>query len=175
MLDKLLKIKAEYEDVQNQLSQPDVASDPEKLKKLSIKLKELENAKDLAINYEKALNQIKDAEEMLKTEKDEEMVEMAKEQLDEGKKARDELEEQVKIELLPKDPNDGKNCIIEVRAGAGGEESSLFGAELSRMYFRYAERVGFKTELISKSENPNGGVKEMIFRMIGEGAYGRMK
>jgi len=175
MLDKLKKIKEEYEELQNKASQPDVASNQVEYTKIMKQLKLLENAYNLYNEYSVVLKDLDDSEEILKTEKDEEMIEMAKEQLDSARKAKVELEERIKVELLPKDPNDIKDCIIEIRAGAGGDEASLFAAELSRMYLRYAENTGFKTELISKNETPDGGMKEIIFRVIGDGAYGKMK
>lgn len=175
MLDKLQKIKAEYEELQNQASQPEVASDQTKYTKLMKNLKALENAYKLAVKYENVTRDINDSEEILETEKDEEMIEMAKDQLEKAKKDKKALEEQIKIELLPKDPNDIKDCIVEIRAGTGGDEASLFAAELSRMYMRWADNVGFKTELISKSETTDGGMKEIIFKIIGHGAYGKMK
>jgi peptide chain release factor 1 len=175
MQDKLQKIKEEYEMLQNQASQPEVASDQVKYTKLMKNLKALENAYKLAVKYEKALRDISDSEEILETEKDEEMIEMAKDQLDNAKKEKKALEEAIKIELLPKDPNDVKDCIVEIRAGTGGDEASLFAAELARMYMRWADNVGFKTELISKSETTDGGMKEIIFKIMGHGAYGKMK
>ncbi|MFC1811012.1 peptide chain release factor 1 [Patescibacteria group bacterium] len=175
MLEKLQKIKEEYEELQNTASQPEVASNQVEYTKIMKRLKVLENAYNLYNEYSAVLRDLKDSEEILKTEKDEEMIEMAKEQLDSAKKAKQELEERIKIELLPKDPNDIKDCIIEIRAGAGGDEASLFAAELSRMYMRYADNAGFKTELISKNETPDGGMKEIIFRFMGDGAYGKMK
>lgn len=175
MLDKLKKIKEEYEELQNKAATPEIASNQLEYTKIMKKLKALENAYNLYNQYATVLRDIDDAEEILKTEKDEEMIEMAKEQLESAKKSREDLEEQIKVELLPKDPNDMKDCIFEIRAGAGGDEASLFAAELSRMYMRFADNVGFKTELISKSETPDGGMKEIIFRVMGDGAYGKMK
>ncbi len=175
MLDKLQKIKAEYEELQKQASQPEVASDQVKYTKLMKNLKALENAYKLAVKYENVMKEISDSEEILETEKDEEMIEMAKDQLEKAKKDKKTLEEQIKIELLPKDPNDIKDCIVEIRAGTGGDEASLFAAELARMYMRWADNIGFKTELISKSETTDGGMKEIIFKIMGHGAYGKMK
>ncbi|MFC1599737.1 peptide chain release factor 1 [Patescibacteria group bacterium] len=175
MIEKLQKIKEEYEELQKKASTPEVASDQIAYTKIMKKLKTLENAYNLYNEFVIILRDIDEAEEMLKTEKDDEMIEMAKEQLDTAKKAREEMEEKVKVELIPKDPNDMKDCIIEIRAGAGGDEASLFAAELSRSYMRFADNVGYKTDLISKSETPDGGMKEIIFRVMGDGAYGKMK
>lgn len=175
MLDKLKSIKKEYEDLQNQASKPEIASEQAKYTKIMKKLKSLENAYNLANKYEEVIRDIDDSEEILKTEKDEEMIEMAKEQLEDAKNKKDDLEDKIKIELLPKDPNDIKDCIVEIRAGTGGDEASLFAAELARMYMRWADNNNFKTELISKSETPDGGMKEIIFRVSGDNAYGKMK
>lgn len=175
MLEKLKKISEEYEQLQQKASQPEVAGNQTEFTKIMKTLKLLENAYHLYKQYSKVINDIKEAEEMLETERDPEMIEMAKEQLETGKEERQQLEEKIRIELLPKDPNDIKDCIIEIRAGAGGDEASLFAAELSRMYMRYADNVGYKTELISKSETTDGGMKEIIFRVMGAGAYGKMK
>lgn len=175
MIEKLQKIKEEYEELQNKAATPEVASNQIEYTKIMKKLKTLENAYNLYNEFSVIIRDLEDAEEILKTEKDAEMIEMAKEQLESAKKAKIEIEERVKVELLPKDPNDMKDCIVEIRAGAGGDEASLFAAELSRSYMRFADNVGFKTELISKSETPNGGMKEIIFRVMGDAAYGKMK
>lgn len=175
MLDKLNEIINEYEDLQSKLSDPEVINDQAKYTSYMKKLKHLENAYKLANEYKKVVDSINEAEDIMKNEKDKELIEMAKDQLESSKSEKVELEEKIKLELLPKDPNDSKNCIVEIRAGTGGEEASLFAGELARMYLRYAEKAGFKTELIDKHESPTGGVKEIIFRIIGEGAYGKMK
>lgn len=175
MIDKLKTIKDEYEELQNKAGTPEVVNDQVEYTKIMKKLKTLENAYNLYNEFVIILRDLDDSEEILKTEKDAEMIGMAKEQLDSAKKAKIEMEERIKIELLPKDPNDMKDCIVEIRAGAGGDEASLFAAELSRAYMRYADNVEYKTELISKSETPDGGMKEIIFRVIGDGAYGKMK
>ncbi len=175
MLDKLLKIKEEYKDIQEKMSDPNVAANPNAYKKLAQKEAQLRSVVELITAYESALKAIEDSEEMLKTEKDEEMIEMAKEELSEAKKTVEKLEDELKVALLPKDPNDDKNVIIEVRAGAGGEEAALFAAELGRLYMRYAENQGYGTELIEKNDADAGGVKEMIFKIEGVGAYSKLK
>jgi len=175
MLDKLNKIKEEYEDLQLKIADPEVMNDRSKYTNYRRKLKHLEGAYNLAIEYQKVIDELNEAEDLIENEKDKELVEMAKEQLDNAKKKKEELEEKIKLELLPKDPNDSKNCIVEIRAGTGGDEAALFAGELARMYIRYSENIGYKTELISKNEGSTGGVKEIIFRIIGDGAYGKMK
>ncbi|MBU0727374.1 peptide chain release factor 1 [Patescibacteria group bacterium] len=175
MLDKLLTIKAEYEDISQQMGSPDIVSDQKKYAQLAKKEARLRPIVELIKKYEKTLTQIDESENILYNENDEELLTMAKEELSDAKEKKHELEEELKIALLPKDPNDNKNVIMEVRAGTGGEEASLFAYELSRMYMRYAENNGFKTELISKTDADAGGVKEIIFRIIGDGAYSNLK
>ncbi len=159
MIDKLEQIKTEYEELQVKISQPDIINNQAEYKKCMKRLKSLESKYNLANEYEKILSDIAGAEEILKTEKDVELIEMAKEELNAAKSRKEELEEKIKIELLPRDPNDANDCIVEIRAGTGGDEASLFASELARMYFKYAENAGFKTEIISKSESDTGGVK----------------
>jgi len=130
---------------------------------------------DLIEKYEKALRSIDESEALLSTEKDGELLAMAKEELTEARLKKEALEAELMIAMLPKDPKDEKNVIMEIRAGTGGEEASLFAAELARMYMRYAESKGFKIELISRSDADAGGVKEIIFSVIGNGAYSKLK
>lgn len=175
MLDKMQKIKKEYEDLRSKISSPDAMNDQAQYTKHMRKLSHMEDIYNLANEYEKVMNEINESQEILKNESDKDLIELADEQLETAKEKKIELEEKIKLELLPKDPNDEKNCIVEIRAGTGGDEAALFAAELSRMYIRYAENVGYKTELISKHEGATGGVKEIIFKMMGKGAYGKMK
>jgi len=175
MLDKLDKIRKEYEALQAKMADPEVAGDHVEYTKYTKQAKTMENAYKLAKEYKRIIANIEEAEQILKHEKDSEMIMLAKDQLDAGKASKTKLEEQIKVELLPKDPNDSKNCIVEIRAGAGGDEAALFAGELARMYMRYAESKGFKYELISKNEGPTGGIKEIIFKIIGDGAYGLIK
>ncbi|MBN2096649.1 peptide chain release factor 1 [Candidatus Peregrinibacteria bacterium] len=175
MLDKLLKIKAEYQQVNKDLSDPAIAGNPDKFRKLGQKEAQLRPVVELIERYEKALKTIDESETLLETEKDGELLALAKEDLTVAKEERDQLEEDLKVALLPKDPNDEKSVIMEIRAGTGGEEAALFAGELSRMYMRYAEGKGFKTELISKNEADSGGIKEIIFRIDGHGAYSQLK
>ena len=175
MLDKLLKIKAEYEEVTNKMGEPEIASNQSKYQGLARKESHLRPIVELIKKYESALKNIDDSEQMLKSEKDEELLAMAKEELSLAKAEKVKLEEDLKVALLPKDPNDSKNVIMEIRAGTGGEEASLFAGELSRMYMRFAESAGFKIELMNKADADAGGIKEMIFRIIGDGAYLKFK
>jgi len=175
MLDKMRNIKKEYEDLQAKLSAPDIVNDQAQYTKYMRKLSHMENIYNLANEYQKVVDSINEADDLLKNEKDKELIELAREQFESSKVKKEELEEKIKLELLPKDPNDTKNCIVEIRAGTGGDEAALFAGELARMYLRYAENTGYKTELISKHEGPTGGLKEIIFKMIGNGVYGKMK
>ncbi len=175
MIEKLLKIKEEYGDISKKMSDPAIVSDQKAYRDLARKESQLRPVVELIKKYEAALKQMEDSEELLQTEKDAELLEMAKEELNEAKSIKDELEEELKIAMLPKDANDDRNVIIEIRAGAGGDEASLFASELGRMYMRYADDNGFKTELMSRTEADSGGVKEMIFQVKGEGAYSKFK
>lgn len=175
MLQKLVKIKDEYHQVTQQMADPAVASDPKQYRDLAKKEAYLRPVVDLIKQYEAALKTIEDSEQMLKEEKDPELLEMAKEELSQAKEDREKLQEELKVAMLPRDPNDDKNVMIEMRAGTGGEEASLFASELGRMYMRYAENVGWKVEIISRTDADSGGVKEMVVKIAGDGAYSRLK
>ena len=175
MLDKLLKIKEEYGDISKKMSDPAIVSDQKAYRDLARTESRLRPVVELIKQYEAALKQMTDSEELLSTEKDPEMLEMAKEELSEAKEAKESLEEKLRVAMLPQDANDDRNVIIEIRAGAGGDEASLFAAELGRMYMRYADDNNFKTELLSRTDADSGGVKEMIFQVKGEGAYSKFK
>lgn len=175
MLEKLEKLEKEYLDIQQKLSTSEVIGNQNEYKQLSRRYKSLEKAASLAIKYRESLQSKKEAEEVLATEKDSEFRDLAQDQLEEANQNLEKLDEEAKIELLPKDPNDDKDCIVEVRAGTGGEEASLFAGELARMYFRYAENSNMQVELMSKSESPTGGIKEVIFAVRNGGAYGKLK
>ncbi len=175
MLEKLLKIKDEYGEVSRKMADPKIASDPKAYRDLARKESHLRPVVELITKYEGALKQISDSEELLETEKDAEMLEMAKEELTEAKKNKEILKGELKVAMLPKDANDDRNVIMEIRGGTGGEEASLFAAELGRMYMRYADNNGFKTEILNKTDADSGGVKEMIFMVKGEGVYSRLK
>jgi peptide chain release factor 1 len=175
MIEKLKLLKGEYEEVNQRLMDPGVTSNPKTYRDLARREAQLRPLMALIAEYEKTLANLEGAQAMLSSEKDPEMLAMAKEEFSASKKQKETLEEQLKIALLPKDPNDDKNVIIEVRAGAGGDEAALFAGELARMYMRYAEDHGFKTELISKNDADGGGVKEIVFRVIGHGVYSKLK
>lgn len=175
MLEKLLKIKVEYEDISKRMADPAMLSDQKTYRDLARKESHLRPVVELITRYEGVMKRISDSEEMLETEKDGELLEMAREELMEAKKTKEKLEEEMRIAMLPKDINDERNVIIEIRAGAGGDEAALFGGELARMYMRYADDHGLKTEIMSRTDADSGGVKEMIFMVKGHGAYSRFK
>jgi peptide chain release factor 1 len=175
MNEKLQKIEDEFVDIERRLADPEVIRDQNLFSKLMRRHREIGKIVELFGRLKRAEKDLKEAEEMLGTEKDEEMRVLAKEQLHSAKDEIPKIEEALKIELIPKDPDEFKNCIFEIRAGAGGEEAALFGGELARMYMRYAEKIGFKIELISKSDAAGGGVKEIVFKVTGDGAFGKLQ
>lgn len=176
MLDKLQNLETEFLRLEDELAKPENISDQSVYSKLARRHKELSKVVVLYREYKKFAEQVKDSEDILNNENDEEMREFAKEQLKQAKEEVIRIEEAIKVELLPKDPNDFKNAIVEIRAGAGGEEAALFGAELGRAYMRYLEGVGYKIEMVSTSEAQAGGIKEMVFKVYGgEMPYGIIK
>ncbi|HIU77667.1 MAG TPA: peptide chain release factor 1 [Candidatus Pelethocola excrementipullorum] len=175
MFDKLEDILIHLEEILMQLAEPDVASDSARFQKLMKEQAELQPIVDAYKEYKDSKQTIEDSLAMLEEENDEEMREMLKEELSSAKKRVEELERDLKILLLPKDPNDNKNVIVEIRGGAGGDEAALFAAEVYRMYVKYAESRNWKTEMISVNENGIGGFKEVTFMINGTGAYSRMK
>ena len=175
MFDKLEDIVLRLEEVLNQLSEPDVASDAERFRKLMKEQSDLAPIVEAYQEYKNCKQNVEESLMILEEESDEEMRELAKEELNESKARIEELEQELKILLLPKDPNDDKNVIVEIRAGAGGDEAALFAAEVYRMYVHYADSRRWKTEMISLNENGIGGFKECVFMITGQGAYSRMK
>ena len=175
MFDKLDDLLIRFEEVLNELGEPDVTSNPDRFQKLMKEQSDLQPIVDTYKEYKKNKETIQDSLSMLEEEKDEDMREMLKEELSDAKKRVEELEHELKILLLPKDPNDNKNVIVEIRAGAGGDEAALFAAEIYRMYVHYADSRRWKTEMISLNENGIGGFKEVVFMITGQGAYSRMK
>jgi len=175
MFDKLDDLLIRFEEVLNELGEPDVTSNPDRFQKLMKEQSDLQPIVDTYKEYKKNKETIQDSLSMLEEEKDEDMREMLKEELSDAKKRVEELEHELKILLLPKDPNDNKNVIVEIRAGAGGDEAALFAAEIYRMYVKYAESRRWKTEMMSLNENGIGGFKECVFMITGQGAYSRMK
>lgn len=175
MFDKLDDILIHYEELMQELNNPYVVEDQNKFRRLMKEQADLQPLVDAYKEYKEANAVIEDSLSILEEESDEEMRELAKEELSEAKKRAEELETKLKILLLPKDPNDEKNVIVEIRAGAGGDEAALFAAELYRMYCKYAESRHWKAELVNVSESGIGGMKEVEFMITGHGAYSRLK
>ena len=175
MFDKLEDLLIRYEEIMGELQEPDVVNDQSRFRKLMKEQNDLTPIVEAYKEYKNCKQNIEDSLAMLSEESDEEMKELAKEELSESKKRVEELEQELKILLLPKDPNDDKNVIVEIRAGAGGDEAALFAAEIYRMYVHYAESQRWKVELLSVDEIGIGGMKEVNFMINGQGAYSRMK
>ena len=175
MFDRLEDLVIRYQEVMGELQEPDVANDPERFRKLMKEQSDLAPIVEAYQEYKKCKQNVEESLMILEEESDEEMRELAKEELNESKARIEELEQELKILLLPKDPNDDKNVIVEIRAGAGGDEAALFAAEIYRMYVHYADSRRWKTEMISLNENGIGGFKECVFMITGQGAYSRMK
>ena len=175
MFDKLEDLLIRFEEILSELQEPDVANDQNRFRKLMKEQNDLTPIVEAYKEYKACKQAIADSLEMLDEESDEELKELAKEELGESKKRVEELEHELKILLLPKDPNDDKNVIVEIRAGAGGDEAALFAAEIYRMYLHYAEGRRWKVEMISLNENGIGGFKECVFMITGQGAYSRLK
>lgn len=175
MLDKLEDIKIRWEDVGHQLTDPSVVSDIKRYTALSKDYKQLGDIVEVYEKYKNVLSNIEYNKGLLKTEKDDEMKAMAKEELDGLEKELVGLEEDIKMLLVPKDPNDNKNCIMEIRAGTGGDEAGIFVGDLFKMYTKYIEGRKWKMELITANESSSGGYKEISFNVEGAGVYGDLK
>jgi peptide chain release factor 1 len=175
MFEKLQGIESRYVEIEEKLSSSDVMSDMELYKKYTKEYKSISEIVEVFRAYKQAKKNIEDANELLSMESDAEMRELAKAEIDESISFCNEAEQKLKERLLPKDPNDDKNVIVEIRGGAGGDEASLFASVLYRMYNMYAESAGFKTELLYANETELGGFKEVSFMVVGEGAYSRFK
>ncbi len=175
MEDKAQKVIIDFQELEKQLADPEIFSNPQKAADIAQKRKSFLKKYEIAKAYLKFFNQKKEAENILRTDKDEEMQEFAKLELDEAKNQLPVLEEQLKKELIPRDPNDEKNAIIEIRPGTGGDESALFASEYARALLKFAENEGFSVEILSESVNEGGGIKEIIFKVNGFGAYGKLK
>ncbi len=175
MFDRLEDLVLRYEEIMNQLSEPDVANDTNKFRKLMKEQSDLAPIVETYKKYKLEKQNIEDSLALLEEESDEEMREMAKEELNDSKGKVSELENKLKILLLPKDPNDDKNVIVEIRAGAGGDEAALFAAEIYRMYVHYAESCRWKVETMEVEEIGIGGMKSVNFMVTGQGAYSKLK
>ena len=175
MFDKLEDLLIRFEEVLNELNEPTVANNQARFQKLMKEQSDLQPIVDAYKEYKDCKQTVEDSVAMLEEESDEEMREMLKEELSDAKKRIEELERELKILLLPKDPNDDKNVIVEIRAGAGGDEAALFAAEMYRLYVKYAEKNRWKVELMNCDEIGIGGMKEVNFMITGKGAYSKLK
>ncbi len=175
MLQKLEEVKNDYDKLTKELENPDIFKDIDRYSKLSKEHSDLKPIVEKYVEYKNILDAIKETKEMLKNEKDHEMKDMAKEELEILEKDKETIEKDLKKLLIPKDPNDDKNVILEIRAGTGGDEAALFAADLFRMYSRYAERKKWKMEILSESQTGTGGFKEVIAMIAGKGAYSKLK
>jgi peptide chain release factor 1 len=175
MLGKLEEIYKKYLELEKQITDPDAMSDMKRYIQLSKDHKELQPIVAAYKNYRNVMTSLDAAKEILEKEKDEEMRAYAKEELFELSNQRDKMEEDIRLMLIPADPQDRKNAVVEIRAGTGGDEASIFAGDLYRMYLKFIETKGWKVEPVSATEGTVGGYKEVIFDVIGEGVYGQMK
>ena len=175
LLQRLEGLDGRFEEVSTLITDPDVISDQPRYVKLTKEYKDLEKILKATEKYRELLNIIEESKELLSTESDEEMRQMAKEELEAATSKIPAQEEEIKLLLIPSDPDDSKNCIVEIRGGTGGDEAALFAGDLFRMYQKYAEMKGWSLTVSSVSEGAVGGYKEIIFNLTGEGVYGIMK
>jgi peptide chain release factor 1 len=175
MFDKLISLDTRYNQLSEQMAQPDVATDHVRIQQIAREQRELEDVVLAYREYKDIQRQEGDAQQLSEDGSDPELRAMAQEELAQLSARRTALESRIRLLLLPRDPNDSKNVIIEIRQGTGGDEAALFAADLYRMYARYAERQGWKIEMVNASENGPGGYKEIVFDLHGEGAYSRLK
>jgi peptide chain release factor 1 len=175
MFDKLIGLDTRYNQLSEQMAQPDVATDHVRIQQIAREQRELEDVVLAYREYKDIQRQEEEARQLSEDGSDPELRAMAQEELAQLSARRTALESQIRLLLLPRDPNDSKNVIIEIRQGTGGDEAALFAADLYRMYARYAERQGWKIEIVNASENGPGGYKEIVFDLHGEGAYSRLK
>lgn len=175
MLEKLQAIKEKWEEVEAELSKPDTISDMKRFAKLNKEYKELGKIVEQYHIYKNIISNIEASKDILANEKDEELREMAKEELEILSTQKEEKEEEIRLMLIPKDPEDSRNAILEIRGGTGGDEAALFAGDLYRMYTRFCEKKGWRTEVMDVTEGTAGGYKEVIIKVIGEDVYGQLK
>ena len=175
MLEKIQIVKQRFDEVNDLIIQPDIISDQKRYIQLNKEYKDLKKMVDIGLIYESLISNIEEAKEIIADGSDAEMVEMAKTQMDDAKAQIPDLEEEIKFLLIPKDPDDAKNIVMEIRAGAGGDEASIFAGDLYRMYTKYCESKGWKVDVVDFNDGTSGGFKEVIFEVSGEDVYGSMK
>ena len=175
MLDKLTALERRYDELERQMADPDIAGDYSRLQAVTQEHSSIKQVVALSRQYRKILDDREQARALMREESDRELAALAREEVEELDRQRDEVERSLRVQLIPKDPNDDKNVIVEVRAGTGGEEAGLFAAELYRMYTRYAQLHNWQVEVISSTETGLGSVREIVFQIEGAGAYSRLK
>jgi len=175
MLDKILQIESKYIELGQILSDPEVIQDYNRFKTLSKQRKAMEETVEVYHNWKSAEEAVKDVEEMLKSENDESMREFLHGEISENEKKMTELEERMRVLLLPRDPMDDKDIMLEIRGGAGGDEANIFAGDLMRMYLRYADKQGWQTQILSKTDCEAGGVSEVIISIKGDSIYSKLK
>jgi peptide chain release factor 1 len=175
MLDRLQIIKQRFDEISDLIIQPDIISDQKRYVQLNKEYKDLKALAEKRVEYLKLMDNMTEANEIIADGSDAEMVEMAKMELDEAKQRLPQLEEEIKFLLIPKDPEDAKNVMVEIRAGTGGDEASIFAGDLFRMYTKYCEDKGWRTSVVDMNEGTSGGFKEVIFEVTGDDVYGTLK
>ena len=175
MIEKLNIIQQRFNELSDLIIQPDIISDQKKYVKISREYKELKEIVDKKIEYELLLSNLNEANEIIKKESDNEMIELANSELEINKQKISVIEDKLKLMLIPKDPDDSKNVVMELRAGTGGDEASIFAGDLFRMYSKYSEKKGWKLNLVDLNEGTAGGFKEIIFEINGQNVYGTLK
>ncbi len=175
MIEKLNIIQQRFNELSDLIIQPDIISDQKKYVKISREYKELKEIVDKKIEYELLLSNVNEANEIIKEESDNEMIELANSELEVNKQKISVIEDKLKLMLIPKDPDDSKNVVMELRAGTGGDEASIFAGDLFRMYSKYSEKKGWKLNLVDFNEGTAGGFKEIIFEINGQNVYGTLK
>lgn len=175
MLDKLEAIYARYQEIEQQMNDPQITADMKRFVKLSKDYKDLQPVVKAYHDYKGLLDSIAECKDLLANEKDEELREMAKEELNESNLRRESLEEEIRVMLIPADPQDSKNAVVEIRGGTGGDEACLFAGDLFRMYTRFCEKKGWKVDVVDFNEGAAGGYKDITFNVIGDKVYGLLK
>ena len=175
LIEKIDIVKKRYDEIYQMISNPEIISDQKKYIELNKELKELTTLVNKGKQYKEAIDQKDEAEDYIKSSDDKDMIEMAKEQLEISKQLIEKLEDEIKILLIPKDPDDAKNVVMEIRAGTGGDEASIFAGDLYRMYTKFAQEKKWNLSIVDTSEGTAGGFKEVIFEIVGEDVYGELK
>ena len=175
VLDKLQECEERYEDLSRQLAEPQVVQNPAQYQKLAKELGDLREVVELGTRYRQVQGRLEEAEEIIQENSDAELVELAQAELEELRGESEHLDQELRLLLIPRDPSDNRNAIVEIRAGAGGDEAGLFAGDLYRLYTRFAERNNWKVESLATSLNPAGGFKEAVFMISGKDVFGKLK